>query len=377
MMIHENERKSKGFCEGAFAFGKERWTEGGTYMIIPAFLQKGDKIGVTACSDGRSEALDVVRMHHGISKMRAEGFHVETTPNVWMGQKGRSASAKERAEFFMSLVKKPDVKMVWQTCGGDYLCEMLSYVDYDVIAKNPKWHQGFSDPTGLLYGITTNCDMVTVYGGNFSDMGMEPWHGSLKKNLKLLTGEGYGAGTCCQRSYDLYQKGFVDKVTGLEPFQLNEKVVWKAYSGYKWTRERVAFSGRQLGGCLDVCVNLVGTRHDGTKKFLRKHSGEGVVWVFESFATSSAGLTRTLWQLREAGWFEQAKGFVFGRPVFFTEEYGTSYEEAVLEAIGDLRLPILFGADFGHCPPRMTLFLGAKSEWSCQNGAGEVVQHLE
>ena len=31
--------------------------------------------------------------------------------------------------------------------GGDFLLEMLSFVDFDKIKNNVKWLQGYSDPT--------------------------------------------------------------------------------------------------------------------------------------------------------------------------------------------------------------------------------------
>lgn len=38
--------------------------------------------------------------------------------------------------------------------------EMLDYVDFEKIKANPKWFQGFSDNTGLVYPIVTTCDVA-------------------------------------------------------------------------------------------------------------------------------------------------------------------------------------------------------------------------
>lgn len=65
---------------------------------------------------------------------------------------------------------------------------MLSELDFNVIKDNPKWLQGYSDPTGLLFTITTNLDIATVYSDNFKTFGMEPWHKSLDNNLEILKG---------------------------------------------------------------------------------------------------------------------------------------------------------------------------------------------
>ena len=47
-----------------------------------------------------------------------------------------------------------------------------------LIRNHPKWLQGYSDPTGLLFTITTNLDIATIYADNFCVFGMKPWYKS-------------------------------------------------------------------------------------------------------------------------------------------------------------------------------------------------------
>ena len=61
---------------------------------------------------------------------------------------------------------------------------------------------------------------------------------------------------------------------------------------------------------------------------------------------------------KEAGWFRNAVGFIFGRPAMYEMIYDISYEEAVYSVLGDLSLPIL-NADIGHKPPQFTIINGA------------------
>ena len=65
---------------------------------------------------------------------------------------------------------------------------MLDYIDFDIIKNKPKWIEGFSDPTGILFPITTKYDIATIYGNNFKSFGAEEWDISLQKNIELLTG---------------------------------------------------------------------------------------------------------------------------------------------------------------------------------------------
>ena len=241
--------------------------------------------------------------------------------------------------------------------------EMLPFVDFNRISLNPKWIQGYSDNTGITFTVTTNCDMATVYGCNFNDFGMKPWHKAIQANLNILEGN-----DIVQTSFDLYEDGFYDRVTGLEGYHLEKEVYWRCITG----QEEVRVSGRLLGGCLDVLLNLVGTKYDKTISFIEKYRDDGILWYLESFSINSGALIRGLWQLKEAGWFQTAKGFVFGRPAFFDEEYEISYEEAVLSVLGGLEVPVILDADIGHKAPAMTIINGAVGFLSCKAGKGSL-----
>lgn len=335
-------------------------------MQYPAWLKKGDRIGVTACSDGNCEEMDEVRLASAKEQLSEYGYRIKETPDVRTSEKGRSAPAAVRAKELAELVQEKEVTLVLAACGGDYLMEMLPYVDYEKIAANPKWYQGYSDPTGLLYTITTICDLATVYASNYKDFAMRPWHDSLRHNLALLEGK-----EAEQESFSYYTDGFVEPVTGYETYREDKPVFWKT------KQEELRLSGRLLGGCLDVLLNLVGTRFDKTASFIRRYQKDGILWYLESFALDGGQLTRGLWQLKEAGWFEGASGFVFGRPTFFKSELGMTYEETVEEALAALGKPIVLEADFGHKPPRMAIVNGALGSFHIKNGKAVFVQQFK
>lgn len=330
-------------------------------MFFPKWIEKGDKIGVTACSGGKTSPVDLIRLDHGAEQMMHRGYTVIETPDVRKEEKGRSGPAGVRAAELMSLVKREDVSWIIQACGGDYLAEMLSLVDFEELKKYPKWHQGYSDPTGLLFSITTNCDMATVYAGNFGDFGMKNWHPCLEDNVAILEGK-----SLVQKSFSFYKNGFAERITGYEDYQEDTPVKWEC------KENRAVLSGRLLGGCLDVLLDLVGTRFDKTAEWCELYKQDGILWYLESFALSSERLTCGLWHLKEAGWFRNASGFIFGRPTFFSSDYDIPYQEAVESVLGELGLPIIYEADIGHKAPRMTVINGAMAQVSVENGKGEM-----
>lgn len=324
-------------------------------MNIPDFIKKGDIIGVTAPSAGFTEQVDLTKLESAKFNLSEKGYEVIETENVRKCEKGRSSTGKKRAEEFLSLIRNEEVRYILSASGGDFLMEMLEYQDYELIKANPKWIQGYSDNTGLIYPITTICDMATVYSGNVGDYGMSLWHDGVKNNLKLLEGKNIE-----QKEFDLFENEYVKKVTGYEGYNLTDKVKYEFVSENKSEN----FTGRLLGGCLDVLIMLCGTKYDKTAKFVRKYKEDGIIWYLESFDLSSARIQCALWQLKEAGWFEGAQGFLFGRPCFFREEYETDFNEAVKTALDSLNLPIITGCDIGHRPPRLTMINGLTAEIS-------------
>ncbi len=337
-------------------------------MIYPDNLHIGCKIGVTATSAGFDTEVDFIRLESGIKHFEEMGYPVIVTDNVRKCSKGRSSDGSTRAKELLQLFSNSEVKVIFAASGGDYLVEMLSYLDFDVIGSNPKWIQGFSDTTGILFTITTNLEIATLYANNFGTFGMKNWHSSLSDNVRLLEG-------CdlTQESFIQFQDGFKKRITGYEEFELEKDVEWNNLYPSGWDQSKaLTIKGRALGGCLDVILNLIGTRFDKTKEFIHKYREDKILWFFESFDLSSEALTRGLWQLKEAGWFDHAAGFLFGRPAMFRTDTDTTYEEAVLSVLGDFQLPIILEADIGHKPPQFTMINGAFAAVRSFRGKGNI-----
>ncbi|MDF2541444.1 MAG: hypothetical protein K0S47_1162 [Herbinix sp.] len=337
-------------------------------MIYPLPLEKGYRIGVTAPSDGIAKEVDFARFDSAVKHFYELGYPVTETAHVRRSEKGRSCDGNTRAKELLELVQDDQVRVIIAASGGDYLVEMLSHLDLEVLKDNPKWMQGFSDITGLSFTVTTNLDIATIYANNFGSFGMKNWHNSLVQNIRILEGQ-----DIVQESFDFFQDGFIERITGLEEFAADKEVQWKIlHPSEGKEKDEMMLSGRAIGGCLDVLLNLVGTRFDTTKKFVEKYQSDGILWYLESFALGSESLVRGLWQLKEAGWFQNAVGFIFGRPCFYHTDTDTTYEEAIISAIGELGLPIILEADIGHKPPQLTMMNGAIATVYSKDGKGNI-----
>lgn len=332
-------------------------------MIYPKFIKEQGTIGVTAPSRGITNELDLKRLESAIKKLNEKGFNVIETENVRTDNLGRSSSKEERAKQLESLFLDKKVDAIISASGGDFLMEMLPYLNYEVIKNNPKWFQGYSDPTWLTYTITTNLDIATIYSNNFKSFGMNPWHKSLETNVKILKGD-----LINQKSFEKYELYKKNQETGLEDYNLTEKVKWKIITGEK----EVAIKGRMIGGCLDVINEIYGTNYDKTQEFLEKYQNDGIIWYLENYSLTSEDLTRVLWKLNDKGYFKYTKGIIFGRSLNYQSFYNLSFEETIKSSLKDLKVPIITEADFGHLSPRMTIINGAIAEIKVKNDQGEI-----
>lgn len=321
-------------------------------MIYPEFLKENDLIGITAPSAG--VGCKIESFEKSLNSLKKNGFEIIETQNV-RNDSFVSSAALERANQIDELINNNEVKMVLAATGGDFLIEILPLLNLENIAKNPKWFMGYSDPTTLLYLITTKLDIATLYGVNAGSFDQTILHQSLKNNIEIIKGN-----IVEQNSFDLYELEKNDEIDG---YNLSEKVYWETLTG------NVNINGRIIGGCLDCLRLLLGTKFDFTKQFIQKYKDDGIIWYFDIYSMSSEEVYCALFQMKQAGWFEYVKGIVVGR-VLYKEEFCITYQETLKRAFGDL--PIIFNADIGHVSPKMTIINGSIAKIECKDGKGKI-----
>lgn len=337
-------------------------------MIYPRFLKSGDVIGITALSNGIEPddlSFDVSLFH-----LKEQGYNLIEMPTTRTGLMP-SADAITRANEFNELMKREDISLIYTASGGDFMIEVLPYINDEIIQRaidngKAKWFLGYSDPTSLLFYLTTKFDIATIYGTNAGSLAQRNLHMSLKNALNIIKGE-----IPIQKSFGICQRASYEEVkaNGDNDYILNSKEEWKTPNG------NVDIEGRLIGGCIDVLQYFVGTRFDYTKDFINKYKNDGIVWYFDNFALKSEDLYYVLWNMKEAGWFENAKGFVFGRTKYEGTFLKLSYEEMVKRVLGS-DTSIIMEADIGHVKPTFSLINGAVGHFTSSDGKGTFEMRL-
>ncbi len=326
-------------------------------MIYPKFLQENSLIGITSPSRGQGEKLEA--FEKSLEHIKENNWRILETANV-RAVGDVSGPPEERAKQFMDLMTDDSVDMIMCASGGDFLLDMLPYLEDHKIKD--KWVMGYSDPTSLLYYITTKFDIATIYDHNAGSFDSTHLFDSQKMVFEYLKGN-----ILPQESFNYHETNMESRVDG--DYALTEKTEWKAVNG------EVDITGRMIGGCLDCLQYLPGTKFDQTKKFVEKYKEDGFIWYFDVFALKTEDVYLSLFQLKEAGWFEHVKGVIVGRVLFPNSFSSMTYEEAFQKIFGDI--PIIMEADIGHVVPKMTIINGAIAHVTCKEGKGRIEQYLK
>ena len=319
-------------------------------MIYPNFLKKNDTIGICALSAGVGD--DIEGYEKSINVLKKEYKVIETASvrnNTLV-----SNTPKIRAQELDELVCNKEINAILSAAGGDGQMETLPYINFEHIKENPKWLIGASDPTNLLFPVTTKLDIATLYG--FNSKGFDNRIDS-KILLSYLKGDIYK-----QESYDKYID-FKDYINDLD---IKRHVVYKSDKNLK-------VSGRIIGGCLDCIAKLVGTEYDYINDFIERYKDDGIIWYFDNFALSAFDVYLTLLQFKFAGYFKYTKAILFGRVAFEStafNEYITSYKQAYQKALDDITYA--YDLDIGHTHPCFTIINGAYAKFNCQNQKGSI-----
>lgn len=347
-------------------------------MRYPQFLSPGGRIGFIAPSFGA-----VIEPYHSLFLNALDifermGYKTVLGPNCFEDKGiGKSNTPEECAEeindYFMN-----DLSDVIISCGGgETMCEDIPFVDFEGIKKaDPKWYIGYSDNTNLTFLLPTLCDTAAIYGPCAGSFGMEPWHESIQDAMDVLTGKNLKL-----HNYDKWERKEIEVPEDEEPDLLSPYNCTEDFdmvTGGSAKGGKAAFSGRLIGGCLDCLAVLCGTKFDKVKEFADRYEEDGIIWFIEACELNPMGVRRVLWQLDNAGWFKNVKGFIIGRPMLIDAD-GMGFDRftAAEGILSKYDVPILFDVDLGHLPPMMPLICGAMADVKAEEKKLEINMRLE
>jgi muramoyltetrapeptide carboxypeptidase len=334
----------------------------------PRPLRPGDTIGVTAPSSGVPAPLHA-RLRHAVDVVRAKGYDVRlgetaTTDGIVSGPAGL------RAAELTAMLTDRAVRAVVPPWGGELATDLLGRLDWEALASDPTWLVGFSDTSTVLLPLTLRTGVATVHGQNLMDTPYDVPDGVL--GWWDVAASAQDGRELVQRSPRRYRS------VGWDDYEKEPEVsTWTLDAEGSWLRidgadpdEPVDVAGRLVGGCLETVSLLAGTPFGDVPAFVAEHAREGLVVYFDVLEWGATDVGRALWAMRHAGWFDAANAVLFSRTQA-PSVGGFTQHDAVLDALGDLGIPLLADVECGHVPPYLALVNGALAR--VQHGPGESV----
>ncbi len=341
-------------------------------MRYPDFLPKKGTIGLVAPSFGVCGFPYEDLYVNAKAKFNKLGYNIKESDHLYGIEKGASAPAQIRGQEFMKMYLDDEVDFIDSVAGGEIMVEMLPYVDFEAIKKaKPKYFMGMSDNTCLTLTLNVKSDTASIYGCNFGSFGMRRWHQSVKDNYLLMTGQKldqHSYPRCEDKSFVQPEDAAIDPLGG---FKLKNKVEYKSLDG-----SDCRFTGRLIGGCLEVVDLLMGTPYCDLDEYFEKYKEDGFIWFLEACEYTILQQKCVLWSMKQAGFFKYCKGVMYGRPGNGADFFGATLEDVLKDTFEDLQIPVVYGCDFGHVAPCMTIISGAVGTFSKVEDKGYLTYDL-
>ncbi|MCR5101525.1 MAG: LD-carboxypeptidase [Butyrivibrio sp.] len=334
-------------------------------MRYPEFLKDNGTIGFVAPSFGCATEPYMSAFNEALEQFEKLGYKTNLGPNCRESSGiGISNTPELCGKELNDAMTNVDNDVIISCGGGELMCEVVPHIDFNKIAKSkPKWYMGYSDNTNYTFLSNILSDTAAIYGPCAASFGMKPWDKSLYDALDVLRGKRTEV-----TGYEKWElEGTKDEEHPYEAYNLTEDEEYVYYPS-DLKNKGVELSGRLLGGCVDCLVNLTGTDFDKVKEFNKKYENDGIIWFLECCDLNVFSIRRSFWNMRNAGWFDNAKGFLIGRPRLFHQDFmGLDQYRAVTDIIGDLNVPVIMDLDIGHLPPMMPIISGSYANVTAVN----------
>ena len=306
--VHDRKRSAEKKENALSAFGK------GVRGKMKPLFSPGDKIGITACSNGIRQQ-DRPQIEKLCMVLRGMGLIPEVSSCFYAGSTAYNGSAKDRADALMRFYTRDSVKAIFDVSGGDLANEILPFLKFGVIKENPKPMFGYSDLTSVLNGIG-NRTGITNY---------------LFQLRTLVWGN-------AQEQQERFQNTFLKGQNDL--FECS----WEFWQG-----ETV--EGTVAGGNIRCLLKLAGTPYFPDLK--------DKVLFLESLSGDEARIAAYFAQLAQMDVFRQVKGLLLGTFSELERENGMdALKRIVTEQLEGLEIPIAITKQIGHGADSRCLGLG-------------------
>lgn len=321
--------------------------------IVPKKLKKGDAVAVIAPARSLSIISDEIRY---IANERFEQLGLTLTfgKHVEESDEFNSTSIESRLADFHDAFTNPKIKAVITVIGGFNSNQLLRYIDWEIVGKNPKIFCGYSDITALNNAIYAKTGVVNYSGPHYSTFGQKLY-------------------------FDYTLEYFKKCLFSSSPIEVKPSESWSGDDNWWKTPDKrnmiindgylVVNEGKAEGTILgaNICTfNLL----QGTEYF--PDLADSILFIEDDYESQPHTFDRDLQSLIHLPEFSGVKGIIIGR-----FQIQSKMTDALLTKIIKTKkelenIPVIANVDFGHTDPKITFPVGGTVKMSAAKDSPQI-----
>jgi muramoyltetrapeptide carboxypeptidase len=295
-------------------------------MKTPAYLKKGDKIGIVACA----RKISKEEVQPALDILISWGLEVVLGKNVFKEDHQFSGTDQERAEDLQMMLDDPELRAVISARGGYGTIRIIDSLNFTKFRKDPKWIIGYSD--------------ITVLHSHIHTFGIETLHATMPINFTKNA----------------------EATETLRKALFGEKLSYEA--GSNLLNKKGSAEAELVGGNLSLLYALTGSVSDIDTK--------GKILFIEDLDEYLYHVDRMMINLKRSGKLGQLAGLIVGGMSEMRDNtlpFGKTAEEIITDAVIEYKYPVCFGFPAGHIDRNLAMVLGRTVKLEVKEGNGSLV----
>lgn len=275
-----------------------------------------DKVAIVGCSNAQLKTTRP-KIDKLVGVLESIGLKPICSDYIYEKYSVFSGSGKERADALMKFYLDDSIKAIFDISGGNVANEVLGYLDFEIIKKNPKPFFGYSDLTTVINAIYSKTEIPSF----------------LYQIRNLIYDHG-------EEQIENFRKTILEDKNDL--LNIN----------YRFLQGN-SISGTVVGGNIRCFLKLAGTPY--------MPSFKDKVLFLESLGGEVPLMTTYLNQLKQMGAFNEVKGIILGTFTEMEEKQAKpTIEQLVLDIVNNKEIPIAKTEEIGHGSNSKAIVIGGE-----------------
>ena len=275
-----------------------------------------DKVAIVGCSNAQLKTARP-KIDKLVEVLESIGLKPICSDYIYEKYSVFSGSGKERADALMKFYLDDSIKAIFDISGGNVANEVLEYLDFEIIKKNPKPFFGYSDLTTVINAIYSKTEIPSF----------------LYQIRNLIYDHG-------EEQIENFRKTILEDKNDL--LNINYRFLQGNF-----------INGTVIGGNIRCFLKLAGTPY--------MPSFKDKVLFLESLGGEVPLMTTYLNQLKQMGAFNEVKGIILGTFTEMEEKQAKpTIEQLVLDIVNNKEIPIAKTEEIGHGSNSKAIIIGGE-----------------